>query len=151
MNKKIVTIGITLVFLIVGLGGCLDLMPDIGGISDGYDEDFEWVESDFVGTWKLTYEGDDITECEFILKNNGHFTKNCIHEESIHNTAGRWFLRETTFDHQPITFISFRNEKNYASSQQDYRFEWINKDKVILDYDEWNFENPKPKEILTRV
>ena len=156
MKKHLIAIGTVVLLLAVGLSGCLDLMPDIGGISDGYDEDFEWAESDFVGTWKLTWEGNDIIEFELILTNDGHFTKKCIHKETKSDIVGKWFLRDASrdYDHETETFTFFCLQTGgYGIDEmEDFRFEWINKDKVILDYDEWNtIESTRPNWILERV
>ena len=144
--KKIFSIGITLVFLIVGLTGCLDIMPDTESISNDYDEDFEWADSDFVGTWKLTYQGNDRTECELKIKDNGYFTRDCITEGKTKNFVGRWFISDD------FTLFCIRAENNYVYTQEDYRIDWINKDKVILYFEPLYVGYPiYPNWILERV
>ena len=80
MKKQLVIIGITLVFLAVGLSGCSSNDDGNKNTNENTDNDFEWgtpgetdigsVDNRIVGQWSARYESSNIEQYKFNFYTN---------------------------------------------------------------------------------
>lgn len=128
MNKKLIAMGITFVFLVIGLSGCTE-QSMIDNQSEKTDSEGETNQYDIVGIWRLY---DDMSHTSSYTE----YDETGVWNTSYYDSNGGKYLVETGYYMYHNNTLLCRDER--FNVQFIYDIEWIDNDTMYRTYSKFN-------------